>query len=323
MRLLVLADHDNRSLASTTARVVGAVQSIATEIDILVAGEGVESVAAQAAKLQGVNKVLAADASHYKYQLAEEMAALIVPLMEHYDGLIAAATNNGKNILPRVAALLDVAQVSDAQAIIAADTFERPIYAGNAIEMVQTSDDKLVLTLRPAAFAPVSGGGSAEITKIPAQPAVGISGVTGQELSRSGRPELTAARIVVAGGRGIGSRENFKRLEQFADRLGAAIGASRAAVDAGFISNDFQIGQTGKIIAPDLYIAVGISGAIQHLAGIRDSRIIVAINKDPEAPIFQIADYGLVGDFLKLLPQLETALDKAGLLPPYTRAGRH
>lgn len=313
MRLLLLAEHDNETLADATRRAVTALADIAQPLHVLVAGSDTASVAGQAAKMAGVEKVLTADAPHLTHQLAEEMAALIVPLMEHYDGFAAPATTTGKNIAPRVAALLDVGQVSDAQAVISNDTFERPIYAGNAVELVQTSDDKLVVTLRASAFTPAGSGGSAAIEVLTPPSSQGISAVTGQELSQSARPDLSAAKIVISGGRGVGSAENFKLLERLADRLGAAVGASRAAVDAGYIANDFQVGQTGKIVAPDLYIAVGISGAIQHLAGIRESRIIVAINKDPDAPIFQVADYGLVGDLFEILPELEAALDKLGV----------
>ncbi len=317
MRVLLLADHDNRALNPATHRAVGALSAVASTIHVLVAGHDTASVAGQAAKMAGVDKVLVADAPHLASQLPEEMAPLIVPLMEHYDGFAAPATASGKNIAPRVAALLDVGQVSDVQAIIADDTFERPTYAGNAVELVQSSDDKLVLTLRPSAFTPTGGGGSASMVTLRPPKPQNISAVTGQQLSTPGRADLSSAKIILAGGRGLGSAENFRRLERMAERLGAAVGATRAAVEAGFIGNEFQIGQTGKIVAPELYIAVGISGAIQHLAGIRDSRIIVAINKDPNAPIFQVADYGLVGDLFTILPQLESVLPP--LISPLAR----
>ena len=250
-----------------------------------------------------------ADASHLKAQLAEDMAALIVPLMEGYDSLVAVASTTGKNFAPRVAALLDVAQLSDVTAVRSPTQFERPIYAGNAIQTVECTQGKKVLTVRTTAFQPAPEGGSATIEKIVAPAPNGISQFVGEELSQSERPELTAAKIVISGGRGMQSGENFKLLERIADKLGAAVGASRAAVDAGFVPNDYQVGQTGKVVAPELYIAVGISGAIQHLAGMKDSRVIVAINKDEEAPIFQIADYGLVGDLFQILPEFEAALD--------------
>jgi electron transfer flavoprotein alpha subunit len=277
------------------------------------AGSGAADAAAAAAKLDGVTKVLHADAPHLANGLAEEVAALIVPLMTNYDALVAPSTASGKNIAPRVAALLDVMQVSDVIKVVAPDTFERPIYAGNALQTVKSTDPKKVLTVRPSSFAATGVGGSAPVEPITAPAPVGLSAFEKAELSKSDRPELTSARIIISGGRGIGNAENFKTyIEPLADKLGAAMGASRAAVDAGFAPNDLQVGQTGKVVAPDLYIAVGISGAIQHLAGMKDSKVIVAINKDGEAPIFQVADYGLVGDLFQILPELANELGKAG-----------
>lgn len=313
MAVLLLAEHDNKSLAPATARALAAAEKFGGEVDILVAGEGARGVAEAAAKLAGVRKVLLAEAPQLSERLAEEVANLIVPLMQSYDVLLAPATTMGKNVAPRVAALLDVAQVSDLIEVKAPDTFVRPVYAGNALETVKTNDKKIVATIRTTAFASVGEGGSAAMETVTAPAPLGLTAFEGSEISVSERPELTAARIVVSGGRGMQSGENFKTLiEPLADRLGAAVGASRAAVDAGYMPNDHQVGQTGKVVAPELYIAVGISGAIQHLAGMKDSKVIVAINKDAEAPIFQVADYGLVGDLFTVLPELDAELKKAG-----------
>ncbi len=313
MAVLLLAEHDNKALAPATAKVLAAAKGFGGEVDILVAGENARPVADEAAKLAGVRKVLLADAPQLNQRLAEEVANLIVPLMQGYDVLLAPSTTMGKNVAPRVAALLDVAQVSDIIEVKAPDTFVRPVYAGNALETVKTSDKKIVATVRTTAFASAEEGGSASVETITAPAPLGIASFEKSEISVSERPELTAARIVVSGGRGMQSGENFKALiEPLADRLGAAVGASRAAVDAGYMPNDHQVGQTGKVVAPELYIAVGISGAIQHLAGMKDSKVIVAINKDAEAPIFQIADYGLVGDLFTVLPELDAELKKAG-----------
>jgi len=313
MAVLLLAEHDNKSLAPATAKVLDAAKGFGGDVDILVAGENARAVADAAAKLAGVRKVLLADAPQLNQRLAEEVANLIVPLMQDYDVLLAPSTTMGKNVAPRVAALLDVAQVSDIIEVKAPDTFVRPVYAGNALETVKTSDKKIVATVRTTAFASAEEGGSAAVETITAPAPLGLASFEKSEISVSERPELTAARIVVSGGRGMQSGENFKTLiEPLADRLGAAVGASRAAVDAGYMPNDHQVGQTGKVVAPELYIAVGISGAIQHLAGMKDSKVIVAINKDAEAPIFQIADYGLVGDLFTVLPELDAELKKAG-----------
>jgi electron transfer flavoprotein alpha subunit len=313
MAVLLLAEHDNKSLAPAAAKVLAAAKGFGGEVDILVAGENARPVADEAAKLAGSRKVLLADAPQLKERLAEEVANLIVPLMQGYDVLLAPSTTMGKNVAPRVAALLDVAQVSDIIEVKAPDTFVRPVYAGNALETVKTSDKKIVATVRTTAFASAEEGGSAAVETIAAPAPLGLASFEKSEISVSERPELTAARIVVSGGRGMQSGENFKTLiEPLADRLGAAVGASRAAVDAGYMPNDHQVGQTGKVVAPELYIAVGISGAIQHLAGMKDSKVIVAINKDAEAPIFQIADYGLVGDLFTVLPELDAELKKAG-----------
>ena len=313
MAVLLLAEHDNKTLAPATAKALAAAKEFGGEVDILVAGEDARAVADAAAKLAGVRKVLLADAPQLSQRLAEEVANLIVPLMQGYDVLLAPSTTMGKNVAPRVAALLDVAQVSDIIEVKAPDTFVRPVYAGNALETVKTSDKKIVATVRTTAFASAEEGGSATVETITAPAPLGLASFEKSEISVSERPELTAARIVVSGGRGMQSGENFKTLiEPLADRLGAAVGASRAAVDAGYMPNDHQVGQTGKVVAPELYIAVGISGAIQHLAGMKDSKVIVAINKDAEAPIFQIADYGLVGDLFTVLPELDAELKKAG-----------
>ncbi|TSD86549.1 electron transfer flavoprotein subunit alpha/FixB family protein [Mycobacterium sp. KBS0706] len=312
MSILIVADHDNATLKAATLHAVTAAQKIGGDIHVLVAGAGARPAAEAAAKVAGVAKVLLAEAPALEHQLAEAVAPLVVDLARGYSHVLATATSAGKNLLPRVAALLDVQQISEITAVDAPDTFERPIYAGNAIATVQSADPIKVITVRGTAFeAAAAEGGSAAIESIEAKADAGLSSFVGQELSKSERPELTSARIIISGGRAMGSSENFKILEGIADHLGAAIGASRAAVDAGYVPNDYQVGQTGKVVAPDLYIAVGISGAIQHLAGMKDSKVIVAINKDEEAPIFQVADYGLVGDLFKLIPELEAELKKA------------
>ena len=313
MAVLLLAEHTNDTLNSLTAKALTAAQALGGDVHILVAGQGCHPAAEAAAKLAGVSKVLVADGPQYANQLAEEMAALIVPLMAGYDALVAPSTARCKNILPRVAALLDVMQISDITAVKGADTFERPIYAGNAIQTVQATDAKKVVTVRSASFATAPEGGAAAIEAISGAAAIGLSIFDKAEIAKNDRPELASAKIVISGGRGMQSGENFKKyIEPVADRLGAAMGASRAAVDAGFVPNDYQVGQTGKVVAPDLYIAVGISGAIQHLAGMKDSKVIVAINKDGEAPIFQVADYGLVADLFQALPELDAELQKVG-----------
>jgi electron transfer flavoprotein alpha subunit len=313
MAVLLLAEHDNKSLAPATTKALTAAHAFGTEVDILVVGEGCKPVAEQAAKLDGVRKVLLAEAPHLAQRLAEETAAAVQPLMANYTVLLAPATTMGKNVLPRVAAMLDVAQISDIIEVKSPNTFVRPIYAGNALETVETRDQTVVATVRTTAFTSAGEGGAASIEEIKPVAPVSLSSFEGSEISVSERPELTAARIVISGGRGMQSGENFKTLiEPVADRLGAAVGASRAAVDAGYMPNDHQVGQTGKVVAPELYIAVGISGAIQHLAGMKDSKVIVAINKDAEAPIFQVADYGLVGDLFTVLPELDAELKKAG-----------
>jgi electron transfer flavoprotein alpha subunit len=313
MSVLLVADHNNAALGSATLKAMTAAKALGGDVHVLVAGSGCSAVAEEAAKLEGASKVLLAEAPHLANGLAEELASLIVPMMANYSAVVAAATAAGKNVLPRVAALLDVMQISDVTKVLSPDTFERPIYAGNAIQTVQSTDAKKVITVRTASFAATALTGSAPIEKVPVPAAAGLSQFDKAELSKSDRPELTSAKIVISGGRGMQSGENFKKyIEPVADRLGAAMGASRAAVDAGFVPNDFQVGQTGKVVAPELYIAVGISGAIQHLAGMKDSKIIVAINKDAEAPIFQVADYGLVADLFAALPELEGELAKAG-----------
>jgi electron transfer flavoprotein alpha subunit len=311
MPSLVLAEHDNAVLKPATLNAVTVARQVGGDVTVLVAGTGCRAVAEAAARIDGVAKVLLADDSAYEHRLAENVAALLVGLARGYSHVLAAATSAGKSILPRVAALLDVAQISDISAVVSPDTFVRPIYAGNALATVQSEDPVKVITVRASAFEPApTGGGTAAIeTAAPAGDA-GLSQFLRQELSRSERPELTAARIVISGGRGMQNGANFHLLEAVADKLGAAVGASRAAVDAGFVSNDYQVGQTGKIVAPDLYIAVGISGAIQHLAGMKDSKVIVAINKDAEAPIFQVADYGLVADLFTAVPELAASLEK-------------
>jgi electron transfer flavoprotein alpha subunit len=312
MASLVIAEHDNASLKDATSKTVTAAAAISAPVHVLVAGENCAAVAEAAAKIAGVEKILLADAPAYARQLAEPMEALILSLAGGYDAILAPATTTGKNILPRVAAKLDVGQISEILKVVSPDTFERPIFAGNAIETLQAPAGKKVITVRTTAFAAAGEGGSATVEKIGAAADPGISKFAGEELSKSERPELTSAKIVISGGRGLGSAENFHLLDSIADKLHAAVGASRAAVDAGYVPNDYQVGQTGKAVAPDLYIAVGISGAIQHLAGMKDSRKIVAINKDEEAPIFQVADYGLVGDLFKILPELDEELAKRG-----------
>ncbi|MCS4309152.1 electron transfer flavoprotein alpha subunit [Rheinheimera pacifica] len=308
MAILIIAEHNNQSLKSETLKVVQAATAIGGDITVLVAGFNSAAAATEAAAIAGVTKVLHADNAAYEHQLAENIAALVTELGKGYSHILAAATTTGKNFLPRVAAMLDVAQISDVIAIESADTFVRPIYAGNAIATVKSADAIKVLTVRPAAFGEAKTGNNAPVENLTAVHDAGISRFVAQELTKSERPELTAARVVISGGRGMQNGENFALLNGIADKLGAAIGASRAAVDAGFVPNDMQVGQTGKIVAPELYIAVGISGAIQHLAGMKDSKVIVAINKDAEAPIFQIADYGLVADLFTVLPELEQQL---------------
>jgi len=313
MATLLVAEHDNKTLRDATYKALTAAKALGSDMHVLVAGSGCKPVADAAAKLDGVRKVLLADAPAYEHMLAEPTAALIVSLAGPYDAIVAPATTAGKNFMPRVAALLDVMQISDVLKIIADDTFERPIYAGNAIQTVRSKDAKRVITVRTAAFQPSGEGGSASVDPVTPAADPGTSNFVGEELSRSERPELTSAKIIISGGRGMQNRENFaKYIEPVADKLGAAMGASRAAVDAGYAPNDWQVGQTGKVVAPDLYIAVGISGAIQHLAGMKDSKVIVAINKDEEAPIFQVADYGLVADLFQALPELAAELGKLG-----------
>ena len=309
MTILLVADHDNKTLSDQTAKALTAAAKIGGDVHVLVAGAGASAVGEQAAKLAGVAKVLVADDASYGHQLAEPVAALIVSLAGSYDAIVAAATATGKNILPRVAALLDVAQISEIIEVVSADTFKRPIYAGNAIQTVQSTDAKKVITVRTASFAAAGEGGSAAIETVGAAANPGVSSHVSDALSSSDRPELTSAKIIISGGRALGSSEKFQEvILPVADKLGAAVGASRAAVDAGYAPNDWQVGQTGKVVAPELYIACGISGAIQHLAGMKDSKVIVAINKDEEAPIFQVADYGLVADLFEALPELEKAL---------------
>jgi len=312
MAVLVVAEHDNKSIRKSTLNAVAAAQKIGGELHVLVAGHQAADAAKAAAQIPGVAKVLHADAPHLADFLAENVAALVVALAKGYSHILAPATSNGKNVMPRAAALLDVQQISDIVAVEGVDTFVRPIYAGNALATVKSKDAIKVITVRTTAFdAGAATGGSAKVESVAPPADAGLSSFVGREVSKSERPELTAAKIIVSGGRGMGSGENFtKVLEPLADKLGAAMGASRAAVDAGFVPNDWQVGQTGKIVAPDLYIAVGISGAIQHLAGMKDSRVIVAINKDEEAPIFQVADYGLVGDLFQLVPNVVEELKK-------------
>ncbi|MGR9170567.1 electron transfer flavoprotein subunit alpha/FixB family protein [Rhizobium sp. KDH_Rht_773_N] len=309
MAILLLADHDNASLSDQTAKALTAAAGIGGDIHVLVAGKGAKAAADAAAKLSGVSKVLLAESDDLANNLAEPLADLIVSLAGSYDTIVAAATSTGKNVMPRVAALLDIAQISEIVEVVSPDTFKRPIYAGNAIQTVQATDAKKVITVRTASFASAAEGGSAAVEPVAATSSPGLSTFVSDALSASERPELTSARIIISGGRALGSAEKFKEvILPVADKLGAAVGASRAAVDAGYAPNDWQVGQTGKVVAPQLYIACGISGAIQHLAGMKDSKVIVAINKDEEAPIFQIADYGLVADLFDVLPELEKAL---------------
>jgi electron transfer flavoprotein alpha subunit len=313
MTTLLVAEHDNKMLKDSTNKALTAAKAIGADVHILVAGKDCKAVAEACAKLDGVKQVLLADAALYEHHVAEPFAALIVSLAGPYDAIVAPATTSGKNVMPRVAALLDVMQISEITKVIAPDTFERPIYAGNAIQTVKSSDAKKVITVRTSTFQATAEGGSASVANAPAAADPGLSTFVGEELSKSERPELTSAKIIISGGRAMQSRENFtKYIEPVADKLGAGMGASRAAVDAGYAPNDWQVGQTGKVVAPDLYIAVGISGAIQHLAGMKDSKVIVAINKDEEAPIFQVADYGLVADLYQALPELVIELGKLG-----------
>ncbi|MFT5987124.1 MAG: electron transfer flavoprotein alpha subunit [Marinobacter psychrophilus] len=312
MSILVIAEHDNSSLKQATLSVIAAAKVIGGNIDVLVAGENVSAIAEAAAKADGVNKVMVADNAVYGHFLGENLSQLIVELAEGYTHILAAAGSTGKDTMPRVAALLDVAQISDIIRVEAPDTFVRPIYAGNAIATIKSSDSVKVITVRPTGFDPVAAeGGSASVEQLDVVKDAGLSTFVSEQKAKSDRPDLASAGIVVSGGRGMQNGENFKMLEQIADLMGAAVGASRAAVDAGFVPNDMQVGQTGKIVAPQLYIAVGISGAIQHLAGMSDSKVIVAINKDEEAPIFQVADYGLVADLFEAIPKLEEELKKA------------
>ena len=309
MTTLLLAEHDNASLSDQTAKALSAAAQMGGDVHVLVAGKNAKAVADEAAKLEGVSRVLLAEADELEYSLAEPTAALMVALAGDYDALVAAATTTGKNVMPRVAALLDVMQVSDITDVVSADTFKRPIYAGNAIQTVQATDAKKVITVRTAGFNAAGEGGSASVETVSAADNPGLSSFVEEKLSESDRPELTSAKVIISGGRALGSEEKFQEvILPVADKLGAAVGASRAAVDAGYAPNDWQVGQTGKVVAPDLYIACGISGAIQHLAGMKDSKVIVAINKDEEAPIFQVADYGLVADLFDVLPELEKSL---------------
>lgn len=306
MATLIIAEHDNASIKGATLNTVTAAAKIGGDVHVLVAGQGCQAAADAAAKIAGVSKVLLADNTVYGHQLPENVALLVAELGKSYSHVLAPATTNGKNILPRVAALLDASQISEISAVISADTFERPIYAGNAIATVQSTEDIKVITVRPTGFdAAAAEGGSAAVEAVASAQDAGKSSFVGEELAKSDRPELAGAKIVVSGGRGMGNGENFNLLYSLADKLGAAVGASRAAVDAGFVPNDMQVGQTGKVVAPQLYIAVGISGAIQHLAGMKDSKVIVAINKDEDAPIFSVADYGIVGDLFDIVPQLD------------------
>ena len=312
MATLLLADHDNNTVKDSTAKALTAARALGAPVHILVAGTNCKAAAEAAAKLEGVEKVIVADAPAYEHALAEPLAALLHQLGAQYTAIVSAATSTGKNVLPRVAALFNVMQISDITKVVAPDTFERPIYAGNAIQTVQSSDAKKIITVRTASFQATGAGGNATIENASAASDPGLSLFKGSEIAKSDRPELTSAKIIISGGRAMQNAENFKTyIEPVADRLGAAMGASRAAVDAGYAPNDWQVGQTGKVVAPELYIAVGISGAIQHLAGMKDSKVIVAINKDEEAPIFQVADYGLVADLFTALPELEKELAKA------------
>ena len=311
MATLLVAEHDDKILNGATAKAMTAAKALGAEVHVLVVGQGCKPAAEAAAKLDGAAKVLLVDDARYAHRLAEPVAALLVALAKNYDAIVSTATTTGKNFMPRTAALLDMMQISEVIKVESPDTFQRPIYAGNAIETVQSSDKKKIITVRTASFQAVGAGGNAPIEQAAAADDPGISSFAGEELSKSDRPELTAARIIISGGRALGSKENFaKYIEPVADKLGAAVGASRAAVDAGYAPNDWQVGQTGKVVAPELYLAIGISGAIQHLAGMKDSKVIVAINKDEEAPIFQVADYGLVADLFQALPELGTELAK-------------
>lgn len=313
MTSLILVEHNNESLDPATSKLACAAKAIGADVVALVAGKGCAGIADEVAKIDGISKVLLCEGDKLEKQLAEPVAELIVQIAGEHDHILACATTNGKNILPRVAALLDVAQISEISKVLSADEFERPIYAGNAIQHIKSTDGKKVMTVRTAAFAALGDGGSATVETIDGGKLTSdLTQYVSEEITRSDRPELTAARIVISGGRGMQSGDNFILLEKIADKLGAAIGASRAAVDAGYVPNDYQVGQTGKTVAPELYIAVGISGAIQHLAGMKDSKIIVAINKDEEAPIMQVADYGLVADLFTAVPEFEEALGKAG-----------
>jgi electron transfer flavoprotein alpha subunit len=310
MAILVVAAHDNKAVRANVANAVAAATQLGSDVHVLVAGKDCGEAAKSAGAIQGVAKVLQAEDAAYASWLAEDIAPLVVKLAPNYSHIVMAADSVGKNVAPRVSALLDVGQVSEAIKIVSPDTFVRPIYAGNAMATVQIADKIKVVTIRPTNFKAAATGGSAAVEQIGGEGAKGLSSYVGAELSKSERPELTSAKIVVSGGRGMGSGENFKIIEALADKLGAGLGASRAAVDAGYVPNDYQVGQTGKVVAPDLYIAVGISGAIQHLAGMKDSKTIVAINKDEEAPIFQVADYGIVGDLFQIVPELTAAVDK-------------
>ena len=316
MAVLVVADHDNSAIVLITLNAVTAAVAISDDVHVLVAGDNAGAAAEAASKIAGVSKVVTADSPTYDHQLAEALAPLIIGLAGNYSHILFPSNTTGKNAAPRVAALLDVAQISDVVEIVSDDTFVRPIYAGNAMATVQSSDPVKVITVRGTAFGPAAAeGGSALVESIDSAGDPGLSSFVGHELTKSERPELTAARVIISGGRGMQSSENFEIIEKVADKLGAAVGASRAAVDAGYRPNDYQVGQTGKVVAPELYIAVGISGAIQHLAGMKDSKVIVAINKDEEAPIFTIADYGLVGDLFKLVPELDAELEKQDIKP--------
>ena len=313
MTTLLIAEHDNNSIADATLKAATAAAALGSDVHLLVAGEGCSAAADHGAKIAGIAKVLKADDAAYGKMLAEPIADLVASIADGYDAIVSAATTNGKNFMPRIAALIDASQISDITSVIDANTFERPIYAGNAIQTVKVSEAKKVITVRGTAFPVAEATGNASVEDLAAAGDKGISEYVSEELTVSDRPELTSAKIIVSGGRGMGSGENFNILEKVADKLGAGIGASRAAVDAGYVPNDYQVGQTGKVVAPELYIAVGISGAIQHLAGMKDSKVIVAINKDEEAPIFQVADYGLVADLFTAVPELEEELGKAGL----------
>jgi electron transfer flavoprotein alpha subunit len=313
MAVLVIADHDNTALRDSTHKTVTAALSLSGDVDVLVAGSNTAAVAASAAKIAGVRKVLTADSAELGQGMAEAFEALVVPLMSGYDALLTPASSQGKNVSPRIAAKLDVAQITDIVEVVDGSTFVRPIYAGNALETVTSSDGKKVITVRPTAFKPAAEGGSAKTESVAAPAAPAKVRFVSQEIVKSARPELGGAKIVVSGGRAMGSAEEFQKvIEPLADKLGAAVGASRAAVDAGYAPNDYQVGQTGKVVAPELYIAIGISGAIQHLAGMKDSKVIVAINKDPDAPIFQVADYGLVADYKAAVSELMSELAKVG-----------